>query len=468
MPGQPAEAVPADSTDSGESAHSAESTESTASIRRGAEGDTTAPPLLSEPGSPSPELARRLRPLFALAAPEGGVAVAVIRGNERTVACRGYADRAGERPIRADTRFELGSVTKTFTALLLAEMAARGEVSYDDPIDRYLPAGTVPGYPHERPITLLHLATHTSGLPRLPVGLVPSAVPRWFTSPYATFSAAHLLRALPRTPVRGTPGAQVRYSSLGAGLLGLVLEHAAGQRYEDLLASRVCEPLGLIDTSCGAGREPSIGYRRGRRLPSFKIPALPGAAALRSTADDMLRYLQAHLAVDAVPIPEQTGAAAALRTALREVCLPRVTRRRSGAGICLTWNQRRLLDPAAPGAPVVDASELRGVELGGVELGGVELGGVELGGVELGGIELGGVEPDVGPDGSGPGSGAGGASAAAGTDVVYHSGSTGGFAAFAGFNRTAQVGLVAMARTGPTARRRFAQTAFDTLRDLAV
>ncbi|MER8188140.1 serine hydrolase domain-containing protein [Kitasatospora sp. NPDC094015] len=288
-----------------------------------------------------PDLLRRLRPLFGTVPPSGGITFAVIRGDRRTVACRGYADRAADRPVRADSRFGLGAVTETFTALLLADMVARGEVRYEDPIDRYLPAGLAPGYPHERPITLLHLATHTSGLPRLPGGLAASAAPRWFTDPYATFSAAHLLRALPRTPVRGTPGAQVRYSHLGTGLLGLVLANAAGRRYQDLLTSRICEPLGLIDTSCGTGPEEITSYRRGRSLPSFRIPALPGAAALRSTADDMLRYLQAHLAVDVVPIPERTGAAASLQVALRDVCEPRVVRRRSGTRICLAWNQRQ-------------------------------------------------------------------------------------------------------------------------------
>ncbi|GAA2138359.1 hypothetical protein GCM10009760_19640 [Kitasatospora kazusensis] len=361
-------------------------------------GAQSTPPSLPEPfPTISPELARLLRPLFSNASPTSGVAVAVIRGAERTVACRGYLDRSGKRPVRADTRFELGSVTKTFTALLLAEMVARGEVRYDDPIDRYLPAGAVPGYPHDRPITLLHLATHTSGLPRLPVGLVPTSVPRWFTNPYATFSAAHLLRALPRTPVRGMPGAQVRYSSLGCGLLGLVLENAAGLRYEELLASRVCDPLGLVDTSCGPGRESVTGYRRGRRVPSFRLPALPGAAALRSTADDMLRFLQAHLAVDAVPIPERTGAAVTLRAALRDVGKPRVEHRRTGARICLIWNQRL----SAEG------------------------------------------------------------------DLVFQSGSTRSFSAFAGFNPSAQVGLVAMASTLPGLRRRFTQTAYEMLRRLS-
>ncbi|WP_457033680.1 serine hydrolase domain-containing protein [Kitasatospora sp. P5_F3] len=374
--------------------------------------DRPAPPLPNL----SPELAQLLRPLFSGVSPTGGVAVAVIRGNERTVVCRGYADRSGARPVRADTRFALGSVTKTFTALLLAEMVASGEVGYEDPIDHYLPAEVLPGYPQDRPITLLHLATHTSGLPRLPVGLLPAALPRWFTAPYATFSRPHLFRALPRTPVRGMPGAQVRYSSLGCGLLGLALESAAGVRYEELLASRICGPLGLIDTSCAPDREPSHGYRRGRRVPSFRLPALPGAAALSSTADDMLRYLQAHLAVDAVPIADRGGAAAALKAALREVRLPRVERRRSGARIALTWNQQ-----------TVDEGEL---------------------------------VFHTGVTGSLRGRGAT-AEASGGRDAGVAS------AVFAGFNPVAQVGLVAMASTLPGLRRRFTQTAYATLRRLA-
>ncbi|MFC8453927.1 serine hydrolase domain-containing protein [Kitasatospora sp. NPDC057223] len=350
---------------------------------------------------PATDLEPLLRPLFR-AAP-GGLAVAVIRGDERTVSCRGYTDRARERPVRADSRFEIGSVTKTFTALLLAEMAARGDVRYDDPIDRYLPAHAAPGYPHERPITLLHLATHTSGLPRLPVGFTPAAVPRWFTDPYAAFGLSHLLRALPRTPVRGTPGTQVRYSNLGCGLLGLLLENAAGQRYDELLAARVCGPLGLVDTSCGPDREPATGYRRGRRVPSFRLPALPGAAALRSTADDMLRYLQAHLALEAVPLPERTDAAA-LRTALGEVRLPRVGRRRTGARICLGWNQR-----------------------------------------SVGGS---GGEDDE-------------------DELVYHAGATRGATAFVGFSPRTQVGLAVLAGALPMRSRGFVQGAYDTLRTLA-
>ncbi|WP_328955628.1 serine hydrolase domain-containing protein [Kitasatospora purpeofusca] len=400
-------------------------------------------------GPPDPELDRLLRPLFRAAAPAGGAAVVVIRGDERTVACRGHAVRSTERPVRADTRFELGSVTKTFTGLLLAEMAARGEVGYDDPIDRYLPADAAPGYPQERPITLLHLATHTSGLPRLPDGVLPGQVPRWFTRPYATFGPAHLLRALPRTAVRGTPGTQVRYSNLGCGLLGLLLANAAGQRYDDLLAARVCGPLGLMDTSCGPGREEDAGYRRGRRVPSFRLPALPAAAALRSTADDMLRYLQAHLALDAVPLPERADAAV-LRTALNEVRRPRTDGRRGGPRICLGWNHRALPTGAAEPRAAGGSGAAGSVSAGGAS--------AVAGTFARPAAARKPVVPlPAASDGAAP--------VEAG-EVVYHVGAARRSTAFVGFSPRAQVGLAVLAGGQPLRSRALVQSAHETLRVL--
>ncbi|SDT68456.1 CubicO group peptidase, beta-lactamase class C family [Streptomyces sp. TLI_053] len=423
-------------------------------------------------GPPDPELDRLLRPLFRAAAPAGGAAVVVIRGDQRTVACRGHAVRSTERPVRADTRFELGSVTKTFTGLLLAEMAARGEVGYDDPIDRYLPADAAPGYPQERPITLLHLATHTSGLPRLPDGVLPGQVPRWFTRPYATFGPAHLLRALPRTAVRGTPGTQVRYSNLGCGLLGLLLANAAGQRYDDLLAARVCGPLGLMDTSCGPGREEDAGYRRGRRVPSFRLPALPAAAALRSTADDMLRYLQAHLALDAVPLPERADAAV-LRTALNEVRRPRTDGRRGGPRICLGWNHRALpagaAEPRAAARPAGASVAAVGASVAGAgasvagafgRSGAAGRAGVAgrpgaAGRAEAAGWAV--LPVPVASDGAGP--------VEAG-EVVYHVGADRGSTAFVGFSPRVPVGLAVLAGGQPLRSRALVQSAHETLRVL--
>ncbi|MCX4748115.1 beta-lactamase family protein [Kitasatospora sp. NBC_01287] len=429
---------------------------------------------------------RRLRPLFQGLPPQSGVAVAVVQGDQRTVACRGYTDPAALRPVRADTRFELGSVTKTFTTLLLAEMAARGEVRYDDPIDRYLPVGAVPGYPKERPITLLHLATHTSGLPRLPVGLLPSATPQWYTRPCATFGVAHVLHSLARTPVRGTPGTRVRYSSLGCGLLGMVLENAAGIRYEDLLASRVCGPLGLLDTSCGPGGEVGSGYRRGRRVPSFRMPALPGAAALRSSADDMLRYLQALVVEGAAE-----NAESALRTALGEVRRPRVAWRLAGTRICLGWKQRpigSIPDVLAPdGARAGLAAELlrgaRADESPGRAARPALAARVPSALVD-GAPWPPGQEPDVRRAATrAPAARDRGAWASARErleqrapepvvpepvvqELLFHEGGTRGFLAFAGFVPEAGTGLVALVSSPPANRRRFLHTAHETLRRL--
>ncbi|WP_371484528.1 serine hydrolase [Kitasatospora sp. NBC_00315] len=205
------------------------------------------------------------------------------------------------------------------------------------------------------------------------------------------------------------------------------MENAAGQRYEELLAARVCGPLGLVDTSCGPGREAATGYRRGRRVPSFRMPTLPGAAALRSTADDMLRYLQAHLALEAVPLPDRTDAAA-LRTALGEVRRPRVGRRRTGARICLGWNRRPLSErpgdetPAYGAAFAETAAEVAAEAYG---------------------------DADADDD-----------------ELVYHAGATRGFTAFVGFSPRAQVGLAVLAGAPPLRGRGLLQDAYATLRTL--
>jgi CubicO group peptidase (beta-lactamase class C family) len=233
------------------------------------------------------------------------------------------------RGARPDTRFEVGSVTKTFTALLLAEMAARKEVRHDDPVARYLPHG-VPG----PPITLMHLATHTSGLPRLPPGMLNRrAAAAWFSNPYAAFSPADLLAALPRTRLRHRPGTRVHYSNYGVGLLGHVLARAAGGDYAQLLTERILAPLGLDDTDCDPYRPQAVGHWHGRSRPPWLIPGLPGAGALRSSARDLLSYLSALLT------PEQAEPPS-LRSALADVQRPRLALPRTGRQLCLVWNLR--------------------------------------------------------------------------------------------------------------------------------
>jgi len=277
------------------------------------------------------DLAGLLAPLLEGAPQATGTALCAVRAGERLLLCAGTTGRDGGSPVDPDTRFEVGSVSKTYTALLLADAVARGEVSYDDPVARYLPAGSVPVHRSGAPITLLHLATHTSGLPRLPRGFLATAVPVWSTTPYAGYSEQRLLDSLGATRVGSRPGSRVRYSNLGVGLLGQVLARAAGTDYPSLLDARVCRPLGLTGTGCSAAPGQATGHWHGRPRPPWQIPALPGAGAVRSSARDLLRYLEALLE------PDRAGA---LAPALAEVQRLRLVQPRSGEGLCLVWMQR--------------------------------------------------------------------------------------------------------------------------------
>jgi serine-type D-Ala-D-Ala carboxypeptidase/endopeptidase len=206
------------------------------------------------------------------------------------------ADRPG--PPGPDTIFEIGSVTKAFTATVLADMVEEGLVALDDPVQRYLPAGVdlpVRG----RPITLGDLATQTSGLPRLPPGMLRRSLGQR-SNPYAGFTELDLERAVPRTPLKSEPGEKLRYSNFGFGLLGYALARRAGQPFERLVLERLCAPLGLVDTRVSVPAEARARFadghsRSGKQVPHWDLGALAGAGALRSTVADLLRFLELQL-----------------------------------------------------------------------------------------------------------------------------------------------------------------------------
>ena len=215
------------------------------------------------------------------------------------------------------TVFQVGSVTKAVTGLLLGDMVQRGEVSLTDLATRYL-AGATPGN-----ITLLDLATHTSGLLSVPPRMWGARLHP--ADPYRGYSAERLARAARRS-LAGRLGARpYRYSNYGFGLLGYLLGQAAGTAYEALVAERICGPLGLTETSFRG--EPVQGYSRGRPVPPWDMAALAAAGGLYSTATDLARLLAAALT------PEQTPLGPAIRAALepRRPIAP-------GADIGLGWH----------------------------------------------------------------------------------------------------------------------------------
>ncbi|MBL8178672.1 MAG: serine hydrolase [Bryobacterales bacterium] len=226
-----------------------------------------------------------------------GLVVGIVDESGKRVIVHGKRAAADARPLDGDTVFEIGSVTKAFTGLLLADMAIRGEVSLDDPAQKYLPEGTAMPQRGGRAITLRDLATHHSGLPRLPGNLKPADP----ANPYADYTPALLYEFLAGHALGRDPGAGYEYSNLGAGLLGHLLARRAGKNYEELLRERICDPLGMRDTRIALtpAMQARLAQGHGPDLQPAKnwdLDALAGAGAVRSTANDMLRLLDAAMA----------------------------------------------------------------------------------------------------------------------------------------------------------------------------
>lgn len=213
----------------------------------------------------------------------------------------GLLDPTGGRRVvsvgaPAEAVFEIGSVTKVFTAAILADMVARGEVQLDEPVAQLLPASVKVPSRDGRRITLLDLATQSSGLPRLPTNLAPKDS----ANPYADYTVQQLYAFLSGYELPRDPGATYEYSNLGMGLLGHALSLRAGMTYEQLVTRRVLTPLGMRETAITLS--PALRARlipghdvAGQVVPTWDLPTLAGAGALRSTVGDLLTFLAANL-----------------------------------------------------------------------------------------------------------------------------------------------------------------------------
>jgi CubicO group peptidase (beta-lactamase class C family) len=189
----------------------------------------------------------------------------------------------------------------------------RREVRLDDPLKDHLPAGaTVPSH-GETDITLVHLATHTSGLPRLPPGFFWEAL-RHRDDPYARLTADRVLASLADVRLRHPPGERFRYSNFGAGVLGLALADAAGMDLESLVRDRITGPLGMVDTVITMDEDqrsrlaPGTKARGGPASP-WTIVGLAGAGALRSTVGDLLTFVRAQMGASPPGTPPELTAA---------------------------------------------------------------------------------------------------------------------------------------------------------------
>ncbi len=252
-------------------------------------------PLLSQPAPVLDEKVRQLAAAKVAAGVYPGLVIGVVSGGRQEIAGFGSAADDRKREPDGNTVYEIGSVTKTLTALLLADAVERGEATLDQPVQQLLPDYTIPKS-GDRAITLLDLATQTSGLPRLPDNLLPKDP----TNPYADNTPLRLKEFLATCRLSRTPGEGYEYSNLGFGLLGQALAARAHLPYEELMKKRIAVPLGMPDTaialSPGMAERFAPGHdAAGKPAPAWDLGALQGAGAIRSTARDLLAYVAVHL-----------------------------------------------------------------------------------------------------------------------------------------------------------------------------
>jgi CubicO group peptidase (beta-lactamase class C family) len=223
-----------------------------------------------------------------------GIVIGVLNPDGSFFFSHGTMDWKSDQSVDENTLFEIGSITKVFTALLLANALENELVQLDTPAQDLLPVGvSMPSY-MDKQITLQDLATHRSGLPRMPINFSPSET----FNPYIDYGKAELYEFLSSYKLMKIVGAHYEYSNLGYMLLGHLIEKAYGEQYEALVIESIADPLGMPDTRITLSDEQKTRFAQGH-TDVYPVPAwdflLPGLGALRSSASDMLRFASANL-----------------------------------------------------------------------------------------------------------------------------------------------------------------------------
>src|SRR6185369_15273314 len=252
-----------------------------------------------------------------------GVVVGYVDGNDTTIRAFGVASKETGKPPDASTVFEIGSITKTFTAALLAEEMLGGKIKLSDPVQKYLPEGVALAQVGDRPVELGDIATQRSGLPRMPGTFAPANQ----ADPYADFDQKKLWDAVSAVRPARAPGAAFEYSNFGFALLGEILSRETGMPYRDLVKTRILAPLGMTSTDTvltdALERRSAQGYGPGG-MPAhhWAFEAFAGAGAINSTVTDMLAYLRANMAASAAASESTLSRALAMAHELRSDMTP--------------------------------------------------------------------------------------------------------------------------------------------------
>lgn len=232
-----------------------------------------------------------------------GLVIGFIEDGEKRVFGYGSVSKTKQQTPDENTLFELASVGKTFTATLLADMHLRGEVDWNTPVADLLPQEAKVPASGDRRISLIDLATQSSGLPSLPDNMNPKDP----VNPYADYTIEEMYRGLAAITVATPPGKKYAYSNLGFGLLGHALALHAGADYEDLVIERICTPLGMDSTRMildeALRSRLAVPHDSGSPVKIWEDRTMAGAGSFLSTAADMLRYIEAHFPGADHPLP---------------------------------------------------------------------------------------------------------------------------------------------------------------------
>ena len=260
--------------------------------------------------SPPPPLDAVLQARIAESETPACVAVGVVGEQPRTAF--GCSPEAGKVAIDENSIFEIGSITKGLTGILLADMVLRGEVKLDDPASKYSRPGAKLPTRDGREITLRDLVTHTASLPRMPPGFNPKNP----LDPYADYDADALYEALAKTELSRDIGTSSAYSNFGFMWLSEMLARRGGKSYEALLVERVLEPLGMPSTRVVVPPAMQARVVTGHNSLYLPVPAwndvmdLAGVGGVRSSLADMMRLAEALSGRRSTPLDQAIALAA--------------------------------------------------------------------------------------------------------------------------------------------------------------
>lgn len=226
-----------------------------------------------------------------------GLSIGILRNGVITTYNYGETKQGSNHLPDANSIFEIGSITKTFTATLLAWYVNEGQVALKDSITKYLP-DSVAANKALRGITLQMLSNHTSGLPRLPDNLENHSMDP--LDPYKDYNEKDLFDYLKTCKLNTRPGEKYAYSNLGAGLLGAILERVSGKSFQQMVEEVICKPLGMNSTAqyLTAAEKPrfvAVYNGEGKETSPWTFDILAPCGALRSTLTDLLIYAKANL-----------------------------------------------------------------------------------------------------------------------------------------------------------------------------